>query len=94
MNYTYIVECADGTYYTGWTNDPEKRLRAHNEGKGAKYTKNRRPVRFVYLESHEDRIDAMRREFAIKQLTRQEKECLVQSEENCLADWKKMQPEE
>lgn len=91
MNYTYIVECADGTYYTGWTNDPEKRLRAHNDGKGAKYTKNRRPVHFVYLECHEDRIDAMRREFAIKQLTRQEKERLVQSEENHLSSWQKLQ---
>ncbi len=87
MNYTYILECADGSYYTGWTNDPARRLRAHNEGRGARYTRSRRPVRFVYLEAYEDRIDAMRREFAIKQLTRAEKEQLVQGESNALAAW-------
>ena len=50
MNYTYIVKCSDGTLYTGWTNDLEKRVSAHNSGKGAKYTKNRRPVALVYYE--------------------------------------------
>ena len=50
-NYVYIVECADTTYYTGWTNDLEKRIHAHNVGKGAKYTKSRRPVRLVYYET-------------------------------------------
>ena len=77
MCYTYILECADGTYYTGWTTDLEKRLKAHNSGKGAKYTKSRRPVRFVYYEEYEDKISAMKREYAIKQLTRQEKEALM-----------------
>ena len=50
MNYTYIVRCKDGSLYTGWTNDIEKRIKAHNEGKGAKYTKSRRPVKLVYYE--------------------------------------------
>ena len=49
-NYTYIVRCADGTLYTGWTNDLKKRIKAHNAGKGAKYTKTRRPVELVYFE--------------------------------------------
>ena len=53
MNYTYIVECSDGTLYTGWTNNLEKRLEAHNAGKGAKYTKTRRPVKLVYQEQFE-----------------------------------------
>ena len=56
MNYTYIVKCKDGTLYTGWTNDIEKRIEAHNAGKGAKYTKTRRPVELVYLEEFGDAI--------------------------------------
>ena len=71
MNYTYIVQCADGTLYTGWTNCLQKRLKAHNEGKaGAKYTRSKRPVKLVYYETKEE---AMRREYAIKQLTRKQK---------------------
>ena len=62
MNYTYILLCADGTLYTGWTNDLGKRLEAHNAGKGAKYTRSRRPVRLFYQEAFETREDAMRRE--------------------------------
>lgn len=73
VSFTYIVECADGTLYTGWTNDIEKRLQAHNEKKGAKYTKPRTPVKLVYLESLPDKQSAQQREYAIKQLTRQEK---------------------
>ena len=84
MNYTYILECADGTLYTGWTNDPEKRLAAHNAGKGAKYTRNRRPVRMVYAEVHEDKRDAMRREYEIKHLTRQEKLELLKRPDNIM----------
>ena len=84
MNYTYIVECADGTLYTGWTNDLEKRLAAHNSGKGAKYTSPRRPVRMVYAEVHEDKRDAQRREYQIKQLPRAKKLLLLTSEENIL----------
>ena len=73
MNYTYIVRCADGTLYTGWTNDLEKRMKAHNEGTGAKYTRSRRPVELVYSEEHESREEAMRREYHIKRLSRQQK---------------------
>ena len=78
MNYTYILRCADDTLYTGWTNDLEKRLAAHNAGLGAKYTKPRRPVELIYSESHETKEEAMRREFQIKRLTRAEKLALIQ----------------
>ena len=74
MNYTYIVRCADGTLYTGWTNCLQKRLKAHNEGKnGAKYTKTKRPVTLVYYEGFLTKEEAMRREYQIKQLTRNKK---------------------
>ena len=76
MNYTYIVRCNDGTYYTGWTNDIEKRVKTHNEGKGAKYTKTRRPVTLVYYESFQTKEEAMRREWDIKQMKRGEKDKL------------------
>lgn len=76
-NYTYIVECSDGTFYTGWTNDMEKRLRAHNTGRGAKYTKTRNPVKLVHLEMFETKEAAMRREYEIKQLSRKEKVKLI-----------------
>ena len=81
-NYTYIVECSDGTLYTGWTNDIEKRLKAHNEGKGAKYTRCRKPVKPVYLEESDTKQQAMSREAKIKQLSRQEKEKLIDSNRN------------
>ena len=68
MNYTYMVQCADGTLYTGWTNCLEKRLKAHNEGKnGAKYTKAKRPVTLVYFEGFSTKEEAMSREYQIKQ---------------------------
>ena len=79
MNYTYILECKDGMYYTGWTNNLEKRMKEHNEGKGAKYTKARRPVKLVYFETFESKIDAMKREYAIKQMKRSEKIKLISS---------------
>jgi putative endonuclease len=82
MNYTYILECADGTLYTGWTNDLQKRLASHNAGTGAKYTRTRRPVKLVYAEAHEDKCDAMRREYRIKQLTRMQKLALLESTDN------------
>ena len=78
-NYTYILKCADNTLYTGWTNHLEKRITDHNAGKGAKYTKSRRPVELVYFETFPTKEDAMRREYAIKQLTRKEKEKLITS---------------
>ena len=73
MNYTYIVQCHDGTLYTGWTNNIDKRMRDHNAGKGATYTKPRRPVVLVYLEMFETKEDAMKREYAIKHMRRAEK---------------------
>lgn len=72
-----MVECSDHTYYTGWTNDLEKRIRAHNAGRGAKYTKPRRPVRLVYFEVFATKEEAMRREWEIKQMSRREKERLL-----------------
>jgi len=59
--YCYIVKCADGTFYTGWTTDPERRVTQHNKGIGAKYTSMRRPVKLVYLEPLSNRTDAMKR---------------------------------
>jgi putative endonuclease len=73
LNYTYILKCADGTLYTGWTNDLARRLAAHNSGKGAKYTKSRLPVELYYFEQFETKEEAMKREAAIKKLTRAEK---------------------
>ena len=82
MNYTYIVQCSDGTLYTGWTNDLDKRIKAHNDGKGAKYTRSHLPVEPVYLEYLPDKIAATRREAEIKKLTAEKKRKLVESESN------------
>ena len=82
MNYTYILECRDGTYYTGWTNNLEKRLKDHNDGKGAKYTKARLPVVLVYHEMFETKEEAMCREYAIKRMTRKEKEELMKNKDH------------
>lgn len=81
-NYTYIVKCSDETLYTGWTNNLEKRLEAHNSGKGAKYTKTRRPVKLVYFEEYDTKQEAMKRECAIKQLSRQKKLALIHSRQS------------
>ena len=77
MYYTYIVKCSDGTFYTGWTNDLTRRMEAHNQGRGAKYTKARRPVTLIYYETFETKEEAMKREYAIKRLSRKEKEELI-----------------
>ena len=74
MNYTYLLRCADGTLYCGWTNHLAARVAAHNAGKGAKYTKTRRPVVLAYYEEYATRSEAMRREAAIKKLTKKENE--------------------
>jgi putative endonuclease len=71
------VECADGTYYTGWAVDPHKRLSVHNKGRGAKYTRMRLPVKLVYIEEQPDRTTAMKRERAIKKMTREKKKKLI-----------------
>ena len=80
MNYTYIVECADGTLYCGWTNDLDRRMSEHNSGKGAKYTKSRRPVKLVYFESFDTKEEAMSREWHIKQLSREKKLAIISSQ--------------
>ena len=77
MEYVYMVRCADGSLYTGWTTDPAHRIAAHNAGEGAKYTRSRRPVELVYLESFELRSDALRREAALKRLPRAQKLALI-----------------
>ena len=79
MNYVYLLRCADGTLYCGWTTDLTARLEAHNSGKGAKYTRSRRPVVLVYHEEYEDRHEALSREYRIKRLSRQEKLALIRS---------------
>ncbi len=75
--FCYILKCADGTYYTGWTTDPERRAAQHNKGAGARYTRARRPVKLVYVEPQADRKTAMKRERAIKALSRKQKRNLI-----------------
>jgi len=77
--YTYIVECADETLYTGYATDLEKRIRTHNSGAGAKYTRNRLPVTLRYYEKFESKSEAMKREYAIKKLPRTAKRALIES---------------
>lgn len=75
--FCYILECSDGSYYTGWTTDPSRREAQHNAGRGAHYTRTRRPVKLVYVEELPNRAAAMQRERAIKKLKRAVKERLV-----------------
>ena len=75
--FTYLLECADGTFYIGWTNNLEQRLAAHNSGKGAKYTRGRGPVVLRYYETFATKEEAMHREAEMKRLTRAQKEKLV-----------------
>lgn len=77
MCYVYILKCSDGTLYTGWTNNLNKRIETHSKGKGAKYTRYRLPVVLVYFEEFEDKISAQRREYEIKQFRRDEKLMLI-----------------
>jgi len=81
QHYVYVVECSDGTYYTGYTTDVERRVDEHNDGSGAKYTRGRRPVELVHVETYDTQSDAMQREHAIKQLRRAAKEQLVRDSE-------------
>ena len=76
-NYIYILRCSDDTFYTGWTTNVHKRIEAHNNGTGSKYTRTRRPVELVYSENFNNKQDAQRREYKIKQMSRQEKELLI-----------------
>ena len=77
MHYTYMVQCRDGSLYTGYTTDVIRRTKEHNAGKGAKYTRSRRPVELVYYEEYDRKTDAMAREYDLKQLTREDKLKLV-----------------
>lgn len=77
MNYTYMVRCADGSLYTGWTTDLERRVRCHNSGRGAKYTRSRLPVCLVYAESFATKEEALHREAQIKRMTKAKKELLA-----------------
>ena len=79
MCYCYIVECADGTFYTGWTTNLERRVKEHNAGRGSRYTRLRRPVKLVYSERQPDRSAAMRREAKIKRMSRVAKLALSKS---------------
>ncbi|MGI6565952.1 MAG: GIY-YIG nuclease family protein [Firmicutes bacterium] len=81
-HHVYIVECRDGTLYTGYAGDLEQRLKAHNQGKGAKYTRGRRPVRLVYRESFESKSAALRREHQIKAQSREAKLRLIQGKDS------------
>lgn len=78
-NVTYILKCSDNSLYTGWTNDIIHRLKMHNEGKGAKYTRGRGPVELVYLEEFDTKQEAMSKEAKIKRLTRKEKLLLIEN---------------
>lgn len=75
--FCYILECADGTYYTGWTVDPQRRVAVHNKGRGARYTRTRCPVKLVYVEELPDQKSAMKREIAIKRMKRERKMKLI-----------------
>ena len=77
MNVCYMLRCADGSLYTGWTKDLEQRLQTHNAGRGGKYTRSRLPVELVYREEFETKEEAMSREWHLKRLTRQEKLRLI-----------------
>ncbi len=76
-HYVYIIECSDGTYYTGYTTDVERRVSEHNSGNGAKYTRGRTPVKLVHTEEYKTQSEAMSREYAIKQKSRKQKESLI-----------------
>lgn len=75
--YVYMLRCSDGSLYTGYTDDPERRETVHNSGKGAKYTRSRLPVKLVYRECYEEKSEALRREIAIKKLSKPQKEALI-----------------
>ena len=80
MHFVYLLECCDGSYYCGFTTDLGKRIKTHNEGKGARYTKRRRPVKLIYSEKFGDKSQALKREIKIKSFSREEKQSLVFSQ--------------
>lgn len=79
MNYVYIARCFDETLYTGWTTDVKKREKTHNLGKGAKYTRSRLPIKIVYVEECDSKIEALRREYQVKKMTKSQKENLIRT---------------
>lgn len=86
MNYTYLLQCGDGSLYCGWTNDLEKRIAAHRSGKGGKYTRTHLPVELVYFEEFDTKEEAMRRECEIKRFSRSQKLALFQSNRQSMSD--------
>ncbi len=79
-HYAYLLRCADGTFYAGYTTDPERRVAEHDAGEGAKYTRGRTPVELVHLEAFPDRSTAMSREYELKQLSHDAKAALAENE--------------
>lgn len=77
-HYMYVLECKDGSYYAGYTNQLEKRVQTHNEGKGAKYTRGRRPIKLIHFERYGTKREAMQAEYKFKQLRRSEKEQIIE----------------
>ena len=82
MHFIYVLECQDGSFYTGYTVDIERRLKEHNRGDGAKYTRGKTPVKLIYSEAFDSRSQAMKREYEIKQMTRKQKEKLIFAQSN------------
>lgn len=80
-HFFYVLECNDGSYYAGYTNDLDRRVRVHNDGKGAKYTRAKLPVRCIYYEKYEKKREAMQAEYRFKQLKRKEKEHYIKKDE-------------
>ena len=78
--FCYILECNDGSYYTGWTTDPRRREQQHNRGTGARYTRMHRPVKLVYIEPQPDRLTAMRRELTIKKYSHLQKQKMAEDQ--------------
>ena len=86
-HYVYMLRCADNTLYSGYTTDPKKREETHNLGKGAKYTRVRLPVKMVYLEKFDDKSEALKREYALKQLSKAKKEELILKQKSVIINF-------
>ena len=84
-NYVYMLRCRDGSLYTGWTNDLDKRVKTHQSGQGGRYTRSRLPVKLVYFETYPTKQEAMRREWELKRLSKAEKEKLVRGDHSPLS---------
>lgn len=80
MPFVYMLQCRDHSFYTGWTTDLERRIQAHQDGKGARYTRSRRPVTLIYVEEYPTKTECLRREAALKKLTHQQKKALWEAQ--------------